>query len=127
MMNDMADKKVVLVVDDMTENITILAEILKEAYRVRVAKDGERALKIAQASPPPDIILLDVEMPGMDGHETCRRLKALEATRDIPVIFVTGHSDEQERAKGLALGAIGYLTKPVDPDTVLSNITEALT
>ena len=126
-MNDMDDKKVVLVVDDMTENIAILAEILKESYRVRVAKDGERALKIAQASPSPDIILLDVEMPGMDGHETCRRLKSLESTRDIPVIFVTGHSDEQERAKGLALGAVGVLTKPVDPDTVLSNIAEALT
>ena len=125
-MNDTADKKVVLVVDDVTENIAILAEILKDPYRVRVAKDGERALKIAQASPSPDVILLDVEMPGMDGHETCRRLKSLEATRDIPVIFVTGHSEEHERAKGLALGAVGYLTKPVDPNAVLSKVAETL-
>jgi putative two-component system response regulator len=126
-MNDTADKRVVLVVDDVTENIAILVEILKDAYKVRVAKDGERALKIAQASPSPDIILLDVEMPGIDGYETCRRLKSIEATRDIPVIFVTGHSDEQERAKGLALGAVDYLTKPVDPAAVQNKVAETLT
>jgi CheY-like chemotaxis protein len=125
-MNDMPDKRIVLVVDDVAENIAILVEILKDTYKVRVAKDGERALKIAQASPSPDIILLDVEMPGIDGYETCRRLKSSEATHDIPVIFVTGHSDEQERAKGLTLGAVGYLTKPVDPAAVLSKVAETL-
>ncbi len=123
-MTDTSDKKTVLVVDDAKENLAILVEILKASYRVKVAKDGERALKISQASPPPDLILLDVMMPGLDGYETCRRLKADAATRHIPVVFVTGHKEPEEEAKGLGLGAVGYLSKPIEPASVLDKAAE---
>ena len=125
-MSDTGDKKIVLVVDDAAGNIAILVEILKASYRPRIAKAGAQALKIARASPPPDLILLDVEMPGMDGFETCRELKSDTATRDIPVIFVTGHTDRHQEERGLALGAVGYLTKPIDPPTVLDKVAKAL-
>ncbi len=122
-MNAPADEKVILVVDDAPPNIAILAGILKDAYKVKVAKDGERALKIARAAPP-DLILLDVMMPGMDGYEVCSQLKADAATRDIPVVFVTGMTDGADEAKGLALGAVGYLTKPVDAGAVTTKVRE---
>ncbi len=125
-MIDVTGKKTVLVVDDAKENLAILVEILKASYRVKVAKDGERALRISQASPPPDLILLDVMMPGLDGYETCRRLKADAATRHIPVVFITGHKDPEEETKGLRLGAVGYLSKPIDPATVLGKVADVL-
>ena len=115
----------VLVVDDTVENIDVLRSIIGEKYKVKVALNGEKALKIA-GKKPPDIILLDVMMPEMDGFEVCRRLKADEATKDIPVIFVTGHTDEEEREKGMALGAVDYLTKPVEPELVLEKIEKYL-
>jgi putative two-component system response regulator len=125
-MNEPSQEKVILVVDDTPMNITVLAQILKERYRIKVAKDGERALKIARAAPAPALILLDVVMPGMDGYDVCRALKADAATRDIPVVFVTGMSEGGDQARGLGLGAVGYLTKPVDAATVMGKLQEVL-
>jgi putative two-component system response regulator len=125
-MNEPSQEKVILVVDDTPMNITVLAQILKERYRIKVAKDGERALMIARAAPAPDLILLDVVMPGMDGYDVCRALKADAATRDIPVVFVTGMSEGGDQARGLGLGAVGYLTKPVDAATVMGKLQEVL-
>lgn len=125
-MSETAEKKVILVVDDEPMNITLLAGILKEKYKVKMAKDGEKALKVAAASPPPDLVLLDVMMPGMDGYEVCRQLKASEATRDIPVVFVSGMSEQAEQQKGLDLGAIAFLQKPIDAQAVLGKVQEII-
>ena len=119
-MNTEAPRQVILVVDDAPENIQVLSAILKPSYKVKAATSGERALKIAHSDKPPDLILLDIMMPEMDGYEVCRQLKADEHTRAIPVIFVTGLSEDTDQQKGLALGAAGYLTKPVNPDEVLA-------
>lgn len=125
-MNDSTEKKSVLVVDDEAINISLLAQMLKGSYKVKVAKDGEKALKIAGTSPPPDLILLDVMMPGIDGFEVCRQLKAAPVTADIPVVFVTGKNDASEQAQGMALGALGYLSKPVDAAAVTEKLREIL-
>ena len=108
-------RKTVLVVDDTPANIQLVSGLLRERYKVKVATSGEKALKIATADPPPGLILLDVMMPEMDGFEVCRRLKGDSVTTGIPVIFLTGKDDEGERREGLALGAVDYLSKPVDP------------
>ena len=125
-MTDANTKKVVLVVDDAPANLAILTEILKSTYQVRAAKSGALALKIAHAPRPPDVILLDVEMPEMDGYEVCEKLKADEATRSIPVLFVTGHTQPEQEARGMALGAVGYISKPVEPAVVLAKMAQAL-
>ena len=108
----------VLVVDDMPENIDVLNGILQDEYAVKVATGGERALAIARQRPPPDVILLDVMMPGMDGYEVCRRLKADDATRRIPVIFVTAMNEVEDETRGFELGAVDYISKPVSPALV---------
>jgi len=120
-MPEPTEMKSVLVVDDEAINITLLAQILKGRYKVKVAKDGERALKICRATAP-DLVLLDVMMPGIDGFEVCRQLKADAATSEIPVVFVTGKSDESEQQQGMALGAAGYLAKPVDAAMVVERL-----
>ncbi|HED16865.1 MAG TPA: response regulator [Gammaproteobacteria bacterium] len=119
-------KKVVLVVDDAPANIQVLSAILKQQYKVKAATSGEKALKIASSDNPPDIILLDILMPEMDGFEVCRQLKASGATRAIPVVFVTGADTAEDKEKGLALGAVDFLTKPVDPDQVHTCISQVL-
>lgn len=124
-MNKEDKKHTVLVVDDTVENIDILNCILGKDFKVKVALNGEKALKIVQKKPP-DIILLDVMMPDMDGYEVCRLLKTDSATKEIPVVFVTAHQDEEERSKGLKLGAVDYLTKPVDPVIVMEKINTYL-
>lgn len=124
-MNDSSSKKVVLIVDDTATNLAVLTGILKESYQLRAAKNGALALKIAHAPRPPDVILLDVEMPDMDGYEVCERLKSDDATRTIPIIFVTGHTDPEQQARGMALGAIGYISKPVEPAVVLEMVAQA--
>ena len=108
----------ILIVDDERFNITILVNLLKDEYKTIVAKSGEEALKRVATAIPPDLILLDIMMPGMDGYEVCRRLKADEQTSDIPVIFVTAMGEPEDEAKGLELGAIDYLTKPISPPIV---------
>lgn len=112
-------EKTLLVVDDAPENIQLLSGLLKSRYKVKAATSGEKALAIAGRVPAPDLILLDVMMPGMDGYEVCQRLKAEAATRSIPVIFLTGHVGDTQRERGLQLGALAFLSKPVDPDELL--------
>ena len=126
MITPSSDKKIILIVDDEPINITLLAGILKETYKVKMAKDGERAMKIANTVPAPDLILLDVMMPCMDGYEVCRRLKDDDATKTIPVVFVTGLTNEEEQARGLEMGADGYLGKPVDAVAVLNVVEEII-
>ena len=118
--------KIILVVDDAPPNIHVVMGILKDRYQLRVATNGEKALSIARKAPLPDLVLLDVMMPEMDGYEVCRQLKADPATCEIPVLFVTGHADDEERARGLALGVVGYLSKPLDPEALLAAIANAL-
>ena len=97
----------VLVVDDAPENLTLMGALLRDHFMVKVANNGEKALKIAMSDTPPDLVLLDIMMPGLDGYEVCRRLKATAATRDIPVIFLTARSDPDDERMGLALGGGG--------------------
>ena len=113
---------VVLVVDDTPDNLALMAELLKERYSVKVAANGERALKIAQTQPQPDLVLLDIMMPDMDGYEVCRQLKAQDSTKDIPVIFLTARTDTEDERQGLALGAVDYITKPVSPPILLARV-----
>ena len=112
----------VLVVDDVPDNILLLSTLLSPLYNVKVATNGERALKIALSDTPPDLILLDIVMPGISGHEVCIRLKADERSRDIPVIFVTSKDEADDEIQGLALGAVDYLTKPLTPAVVLARV-----
>ncbi len=116
------NRKTVLVVDDTPANIQLVSGLLRELYKVKAATSGEKALKIANLDPPPDLILLDVMMPEIDGYEVCRRLKGHSATQAIPVIFLTGNDDESERQTGLALGAVDYISKPVDPDDLVARV-----
>ena len=111
----------VLVVDDTEANIDILVETLGDEYEVSVAMDGPAALEVA-VEEHPDLILLDVMMPDMDGYEVCRRLKANEETRDIPVIFVTAKVEVEDETKGFELGAVDYITKPISPAVVKARV-----
>ena len=112
-MNNLFEQATVLIVDDAKENISILAELLKPEYKIRAAINGEKALEIAFSENPPDLILLDVIMPGIDGYEVCRRLKADPLTKSIPIIFVTGKVNEDEEIFGFNLGAVDYIKKPL--------------
>ena len=112
----------VLVVDDTPDNLVFMSALLGEHYRVKVASSGARALKAAQAAPVPDLVLLDIMMPDMDGYEVCRQLKANDATRDIPVIFLTARVDTEDERKGFALGAVDYVTKPISPPILLARV-----
>jgi len=115
----------VLVVEDTESNIDILVEALGDTYDVSVAMDGESALEdITERTP--DLILLDIMMPGMDGYEVCEKLKKDDSTKNIPVIFLTAMTEEQEEAKGLALGAVDYITKPFSPELVKSRVRNQL-
>lgn len=115
-----------LVVDDQPANIQALYQAFNEGHQVLMATGGEQALRLA-ATKRPDLVLLDVVMPGMDGHEVCRRLKADEATRDTPVIFVTAHNDEAAETTGLALGAVDFISKPINPAVVRARVKTHLT
>ena len=123
---DFAGKATILVTDDTPDNLSLMSGLLKDFYRVKVANNGDKAIKIAQSAPPPDLILLDVMMPGLSGHDVIRELKANEATRDIPVIFLTAMSEVKDEKKGLELGAVDYITKPVSPPIVLARIANHL-
>ena len=111
---DDPEKRTILAVDDAPENIDIIKGILVPEYIVKAAINGKMALKIAQ-SQRPNLILLDVMMPEMDGFEVCRQLKDNPITRDIPVIFLTGKAEPESKAKGLELGAVAFVMKPADP------------
>ena len=120
-------KETVLVVDDVPGNLEILAGLLTPTYRVMVAKNGGKALEIAQTSPGPDIILLDVVMPDLDGFATCALLKSDPRTANIPVIFVSGQTDVVDEARGLEVGGVDYLMKPVNPVIVRARVKTHLT
>ena len=110
---DFTPKSTVLVVDDMPDNLSLVSSLLRDDYIVRVANNGETALRIATSDYPPDLILLDIMMPGMDGYEVCQRLKADPRSRDICVIFLTVKSEVDDERKGFKLGAVDYITKPI--------------
>jgi response regulator RpfG family c-di-GMP phosphodiesterase len=118
-------KPKLLVVDDQAFNIQILYQIFKGDYEVFMATSGAQALTLC-ADQSPDLILLDVVMPDMDGHEVCRRLKADPHTRDIPVIFVTGHNNSEEESLGLQLGAVDFISKPVNATVVRARVHSQL-
>ncbi len=113
---------VVLVVDDQPENLAILGELLQSRYRVKVANSGERALRVAAAQPLPDLILLDVMMPDLDGYQVLAQLRSNPLTRHIPVIFVTARDSPTDEEMGLQLGAVDYITKPVKPLVALARV-----
>jgi putative two-component system response regulator len=120
------EKHSVLIVDDTAENLTLMNGLLKDLYRTRIANNGERALKIAAESPP-DLVLLDIMMPGMDGYEVCRRLKSDARTKNIPVIFLTAKVEVEDEQKGFDAGAVDYITKPISPPIVLARVATQLT
>ncbi|QTN26181.1 diguanylate cyclase [Rhodoferax sp. AJA081-3] len=117
-----AGEATVLVVDDTPANLSLMSSLLKDTYKVKVANGGERALEIAQSDTPPDLILLDIMMPGLDGYEVCRRLKAQESTKDIPIIFITAMADVENESMGFALGAVDYISKPFNKTVVKARI-----
>ncbi len=122
MSDDTKVKETILLVDDNPINLQVLFETFKESgYKLIAAKDGEKALAMAQSAHP-DLILLDIMMPGMDGYEVCRRLKADEGTADIPIIFVTAMGETSDETKGLELGAVDYITKPFSPPIVQARV-----
>lgn len=120
--SDSANKPTVLIVDDIHENLHGLLNILRQHYAVLAATSGEKALEIAQRQPQPELILLDIKMPGMDGYQVIEQLKADPLTAEIPVIFVTGLTEHTDEAKGLGLGAVDYVVKPVVPEIVLARV-----
>jgi len=119
-------KDTLLVVDDTPENLTLMAGILRDAYRVKVATTGEKAITIAKNEPHPDLILLDIMMPELDGYEICRRLKSQPETRDIPVIFLTALSEIKDEKQGLEVGAVDYITKPISPPILMARVRNHL-
>lgn len=121
------EKPIVLIVDDAPANVQILALMFRNLYQVKVATSGEKCLEVANSSPQPDLILLDILMPDMDGYETIKRLKASESTAGIPVIFVTGLQETHDEEKGLKLGAADYIRKPVREAIAISRINTHIT
>ena len=121
-----AERKTILVVDDTPDNLSLMSGLLKEEYRVKLANSGERALKAVQGDSPPDLILLDIMMPGMSGYEVCQALKADPKTQAIPVIFLTAMSAPEDEQKGLELGAVDYVTKPISPSLFLARVRNHL-
>jgi len=120
------DKRVVLIVDDTPTNVAVVSGVLKDSFRTKVATNGEKALAVATAAEKPDLILLDVTMPGMDGYEVCRRLKDIPATRDIPIIFLTAKTDEADEEKGFDVGGVDYIHKPFSAPIVLARVRTQL-
>jgi phosphoserine phosphatase RsbU/P len=121
------DKQVILLVDDTPANIHIAQAILRDEFKVRVATNGAKALELVKAEPVPALILLDIEMPGMDGYEVCNHLKADPQTRDIPVIFLTAKTESEDETKGFEVGAVDYVHKPFSPTVVKARVRTHLT
>ena len=119
---DFTLKPIVLVVDDAPDNLFLMKNLLEGHYRVKVASTGAQAVRIAASDSPPDLILLDVMMPEMDGYEVCLQLKQSAKTKNIPVIFLTARSEVEDEERGLELGAVDYITKPISPPVVLARV-----
>ncbi len=112
----------ILIVDDVSTNIKILGQAMRQEYDISIGINGQKALEIAVSEHPPDLILLDIMMPGMDGYEVCQRLKNDPKTRDIPVIFITTKDEIEDETKGLGLGAVDYIVKPFRLPIVLARV-----
>ena len=120
-------KPLLLIVDDIPSNVQTLAAILKNDYEIKVATNGQRALELSFSNIQPDLILLDVEMPQMNGYEVCMKLKNTDSTKNIPIIFITANHDIEDEEKGLNLGAVDYITKPVNPAIVRARVKTHIT
>lgn len=116
----------VLVVDDTPDNLMLMADLLKDRYRVKAANSGEKALRLLQADPLPHLILLDIMMPGLSGHQVAEQLKHDPRTADIPIIFLTAMAAMEDEILGLKLGAVDYITKPISPPVVLARVETQL-
>jgi signal transduction histidine kinase len=123
---DVTEEPTILVVDDTPDNLVMMNDLLSDKYKVKIANGGERALQIAMSASPPDLILLDIMMPEIDGYEVCRRLKRDPKTMNIPVIFLTARSEVEDETKGLELGAVDYITKPISPSIVMARVKNHL-
>lgn len=123
---DLTDKATVLVVDDMPDNLNLMSGLLKDNYKVKIATNGQKALNIAASDNPPDLILLDIMMQGMNGYEVCRRLQDNPKTRRIPVIFLTARAGIRDEKRGLDLGAVDYIAKPYSTPIVLARVSAHL-
>ena len=122
---DASEKSTVLVVDDTPDNLTLIAGLLKEKYRLKVANSGAKALSIARTSPP-DLILLDIMMPEMSGYEVCEALKSDDTTKEIPIIFLTAQIDMEDERRGIEMGAVDYITKPFSGPVVMARVATHL-
>ena len=123
---DCTERATILVVDDLPENLALMNNLLKHDYKVKIANRAGQALEIAASDPPPNLILLDIIMPDMTGYEVCRQLKRDPRTRNIPVIFLTARSEVEDEKKGLELGAVDYITKPISPAIVMARVRNHL-
>ena len=123
---DFTQKPTILVVDDTPANLALMSSLLRGHYRVKVANSGDKALELAHMAPIPDLILLDIMMPGMSGYDVIKLLKADAATRHIPVVFLTAMSSTEDETVGLELGAADYITKPITPAVVLARVRTQL-
>ncbi|MFC4991502.1 response regulator [Rubritalea tangerina] len=121
-----ASKTCILIVDDRVENIDILTALLGDSFKIKVATNGNKAIQLASSHPQPDLILLDVEMPEMDGYQVCESLKSNPQTSDISVIFLTARAEKNDQKHGFMIGADDYITKPFDPDITRSRIESRL-
>ena len=115
-------QKLILIVDDTPTNLGVISGALKDSYKTKVATNGQKALDLAAAEEKPDLILLDIMMPEMDGYEVCQRLKADPATSEIPVIFLTGQTSAEDETKGFDVGAVDYVHKPFSPAVVKARV-----
>jgi phosphoserine phosphatase RsbU/P len=122
-----ADKQVILLVDDTPANIHIAQAILRDEFKIRVATSGAKALELVKIEPLPALVLLDIEMPGMDGYEVCTQLKADPQTRDIPLIFLTAKTESEDETRGFEVGAVDYVHKPFSPTVVKARVRTHLT
>lgn len=122
MMSNKTKEQVILIVDDMPENLQLLVSILRPDYRISVASNGEKALEIVRSDSPPDLVLLDIMMPGVDGYEVCKQLKADPKTKDIPIIFLTAKDDPEAETRGFEMGALDFIKKPFSTPIIKSRI-----
>lgn len=117
-----SERPTILIVDDSSENLQVLNALLKDNYRLKLAKNGQKCIEIAQQQPQPDLILLDVIMPELDGFEVCERLKSDESTSGIPIIFLTALNEVADETRGFQKGGSDFITKPFNPDIVKARI-----
>ncbi|MFM2286729.1 MAG: hypothetical protein RLZZ543_2226 [Bacteroidota bacterium] len=122
MITNSQDQPLVLIVDDSVENLQVLSALLKDLYKIKIAKSGEKAIEIALQHPQPDLILMDIMMPGMDGFEACKVLKENVSTQKIPLIFLTALNEVTDETRGFRVGGADFITKPFNPDIVLARI-----